>query len=213
MCNCFADGDIEIEEPARRHPNEPRRTRLRFVRPTSRASPRGSGELEVYRRPPSADTVVVTHHPEGTVYEEPIPTYEPVPILPAVPNPPRTRHGHHHSRSTSGSQYRQSWTPSSHDSNEPFVRIIESSPTPRAQLPRPRRNNARVITEPRRSGRQIQYMDYDSDRDSFVDPPRRRHQRREDDDDRDSWEEPRPVSRRVSGRQRSNSFTRRRYLA
>lgn len=228
MCNFFADGDIEIEEPPRRHPNSPKRTRLRFVRPANRSSPRTSGELEVYRRPRSSETVVV-HNPEPQEeirHEEPITIHEPVivpPTVPALPQfQPTPHHVHHHSRSTSsgystphgshrtGSHHRHSWTPSSHGSNEPFVRIVEASPEPRVPRRRRPQHGTQLVTTSRRNRHETHVVDNESDRDSFEDR-RRGHRHRDHDDDVDSWtDEPRRVSRRMSGTHRSNSFTRRR---
>ena len=235
MCNFFADGDVEIEERPRRYPNEPRRTRLSFVRPNERSSPRHSGEIEVYHRPRSSGTVVVNHPREDFVpvhYEEPPPTFDPgIPVPPPAPYPPGNPYYepyqpayHHHSRSNSSSDYsrrglnrrhsnRTSFTHSRHDSDDPII-LVESSPQNRVRMPRTDRDGRRVVTTTtRRSGRESRYHD-DDDRDSFLELPRRFSVRsRDHDDDRDSWtEERRTITRRGNGG-RSGSMVRLRHNA
>ncbi|KAL9115808.1 MAG: hypothetical protein Q9227_000176 [Pyrenula ochraceoflavens] len=241
MCNCFADGDVEIQERARRYPNEPRRTRLSFVRPNDRSPQTESRELDYYR-PRTSGSVVVNHHreePPATIhYEEPPMTYdhEYIPVPPAVPNPPYydswQQPYHHHSRSNSSSDYsnlnrrrsnRTSYTHSRHDSQEPIL-VVGSSPQPRASVPR------RVVTIPRHNGRERRYH-YDDDRDSFQErrPSIRYRDEDEDsfvegrrivvrsgdhDDDHDSWTEERRHTRGSGGGGgRSGSVVRRRYYS
>ncbi|KAL9620490.1 MAG: hypothetical protein Q9160_004959 [Pyrenula sp. 1 TL-2023] len=242
MCKFFPD-DIEIEDRPPRRVNEPRRTRLSFVRPADRSSPRNSGEVEVYRRPRSNETIVINHPRDSVRYEEPPITLEPIP--PAAPNPPHpnawhvhypqayypnsasTAGGHHSGIYRTGSnphshRHSHSLTPSSYNSHDPIVRVIESSPEPRSPTAaRHGHHGSRVVTTTSRRNRETRYVvDNESDRDSFQERRQHRRERRSgEDDDRDSWTEeivPGQVVRRVTGRDgrgrgRSASRVRRRH--
>ena len=75
MCNCFADGDIEVEERAPRYPGEPRRTRLSFVREKGKSDAKRSDEVVIYQ--PRSSETVRPYEEDYQPFDEPRDEYRP----------------------------------------------------------------------------------------------------------------------------------------
>ena len=191
MCNCFADGDIEVQERPPRYVGEPRRARLSFVRDKDSKS---SDESSIYR---SSATVRRDdfrrrddHRPRddfrpfqearndyNVQYRSPTQPefrggqdFRPLP--PPIPPPPMIHYGGEPYRDQNlhgievmngGADHRSSHRSSYHDD----IRVIEEPDGAMIRMPSSRRGSRVVVHSSRRGGRDRKYYD-DSDDDSWT---------------------------------------------